>query len=124
MDLLTSLGIKISKKSKDLTIISLKLTDNLKQPFGYLHGGVNSLLAETAASISAQQFAKKNQVAVGVSINTNHLLPVQSGTLLAEAVPVRIGKFLQVWQVKTHLKTSQQPTSFSIVTTKLIQKTD
>lgn len=124
MDLLTSLGIKICRNSKDLTIISLEITDNLKQPFGYLHGGINSLLAETAASIAAQQLAKDKQVAVGVSINTHHLLPVRSGILIAEAVPIRSGKTLQVWQVKTHLKDSQQLTSFSTVTTKLIQKTD
>ena len=49
MNLIEYLGIKSIISSKDKVILSLNVTDKVQQPFGVLHGGINSVLAETAA---------------------------------------------------------------------------
>lgn len=100
MDLIEYLGIKSIISSKDKVILSLNVTDKVQQPFGVLHGGINSVLAETAASIGAN-FNLSHGHAVGVNISTNHLKSVTSGKLTVEATPLRIGKKIQVWQANT-----------------------
>lgn len=100
MDLIEYLGIKSIISSKDKVILSLNVTDKIQQPFGVLHGGINSVLAETAASIGANLNLSHGH-AVGVNISTNHLKSVISGKLTVEATPLRIGKKIQVWQANT-----------------------
>ena len=100
MDLIEYLGIKSIISSKDKVILSLNVTDKVQQPFGVLHGGINSVLAETAASIGANLNLSHGH-AVGVNIYTNHLKSVTSGKLTVEATPLRIGKKIQVWQANT-----------------------
>ncbi|WP_340852198.1 PaaI family thioesterase [Ligilactobacillus salivarius] len=100
MDLIEYLGIKSIISSKDKVILSLNVTDKVQQPFGVLHGGINSVLAETAASIGANLNLSHDH-AVGVNISTNHLKSVTSGKLTVEATPLRIGKRIQVWQANT-----------------------
>ena len=100
MDLIEYLEIKSIISSKDKVILSLNVTDKVQQPFGILHGGINSVLAETAASIGANLNLSHGH-AVGVNISTNHLKNVTSGKLTVEATPLRIGKKIQVWQANT-----------------------
>jgi len=54
-NLLDLLGIQTVSGSKTNVIISLAVTDLIKQPYGLVHGGINSVLAETAASIGANE---------------------------------------------------------------------
>lgn len=113
-DLLETLGIKTVSVSETKVIISLNVTDSVKQPYGLLHGGVNTVMAETAASIGANQNVEANSYAVGVNVTTQHLRPVKSGTIVATAEPLHIGHQLQTWQVTiTH---SHHLTSTSTVT--------
>ncbi|KAG0615582.1 hypothetical protein M758_5G053100 [Ceratodon purpureus] len=70
------------------------------QPFGVLHGGITAFLAETLASMGAQVNANWARVA-GIDLNVNHLLPVALGDeLIVKATPLRVGKRVQVWDVK------------------------
>jgi uncharacterized protein (TIGR00369 family) len=59
------------------------------------------VLAETAASIGA---ALNTDLArftpVGVEINANHLRSVTKGRVMAEAVPVYIGRQMMVWAIE------------------------
>lgn len=73
----------INDKTK--VIISLEVSDPVRQPYGLLHGGVNAVMAETAASLGANQNVGPDEYAVGVNINTQHLLPVTSGLIIATA---------------------------------------
>ena len=41
--------------------------------FGIVHGGVNAPIAETAASLGANEATSENQIPVGVDIHTHHL---------------------------------------------------
>ena len=37
---------------------------------------------------------------VGVEINANHLKSIKTGWVYGKAVPIRIGKKIQVWEIK------------------------
>ena len=104
MNLLQYLGIKIQTVTVNQVIISINVTDQLKQPFGIVHGGINATLAETAASLGANAWLTNNdrhQVATGVDINTHHLRAVKTGVLKAVATPLKLGQRIQTWQVQT-----------------------
>lgn len=123
MNLLDYLNITIESIDSKKTVISVLVTDNLKQPFGLVHGGINAVLAETAASLAANEFAPTDYVAVGTNVNTTHLRPVVDGKLITTASPIKLGKSLQIWDVKTIHFPSNKLTSTSTVTTMLQQKT-
>ncbi|MCD2256997.1 PaaI family thioesterase [Agrilactobacillus fermenti] len=119
MNILEHLGIQTVQLDAKTTILEMPVADTVKQPFGILHGGVNSVLAETAASLAANEFLRTQQtqqVAVGVNIQTNHLRAVTGGVLQAKSSPVRLGRQLLVYQVTTFQKGSQVATSLSTVT--------
>lgn len=104
MNLLQYLGIKIQTVTANQVIISINVTDQIKQPFGIVHGGINATLAETAASLGANAWLADNerhQVATGVDINTQHLRAVKTGILKAVATPLKLGRRIQTWQVQT-----------------------
>lgn len=104
MNLLQYLGIKIQTVTANQVIISINVTDQIKQPFGIVHGGINATLAETAASLGANAWLTNNerhQVATGVDINTQHLRAVKTGILKAVATPLKLGRRIQTWQVQT-----------------------
>lgn len=100
MDFGEYIGIKQVKVSKQRVELELLVTDRVKQPFGYLHGGVSVALAEHAASLGAGENVEENQVIFGQEINANHLKSVESGSVYAEATPIHIGRSTQVWQIR------------------------
>ena len=55
MNLLDYLGIQIEETTATQVRLSLVVTDQHKQPFGLLHGGINAVLIETACSLGANR---------------------------------------------------------------------
>ena len=51
-NLLETFEMKIEQKDGKV-VVSMPVTDKVKQPFGYLHGGASLALGETACSIGA-----------------------------------------------------------------------
>ena len=99
--ILETLDITIESAEKDHVTLSMPVTERVHQYTGLLHGGVSVVLAETAASIGA---ALNTDLArftpVGVEINANHLRSVTKGRVVAEAVPVYIGRQINVWAIE------------------------
>ncbi|MTV82748.1 PaaI family thioesterase [Secundilactobacillus folii] len=120
MNLSELLHIKSEQITQTKIIISLEVTDAVKQPYGIMHGGINAVLAETAASLGANENLPDDRVAVGVDITTHHLRPVSHGKLVTTATPVHIGNTLQTWYTETVL--GQQLISISTVTLSNVPK--
>jgi len=118
MNIIELLGLKTTLLSAEKTIVEVIVSDRLMQPYGIVHGGINALLAETAASLGANECLPDNLVPVGVAIQTNHLKAVSHGILVAIATPVNIGHSLQVWSVSIFEKDTNTLTSISTVTMK------
>ncbi|APX71904.1 PaaI family thioesterase [Companilactobacillus allii] len=122
MNLLENLGIETVEQNKNRVTLKMKVEDKHMQPYKIMHGGINAVLAETAASIGANlNISESDEVAVGVDINTHHLNAVKDGVISAEAMPIRIGVNIQVWQVITHPEGSSINNSMSTVTLKRVK---
>ena len=93
------LGIRFEEASGDRVVAVCPVTPDLHQPHGLLHGGVYTVLAETAASYGASLWFGDRGGAFGLSNHTDFLRPVREGTLRAEATPLARGRTTQLWQV-------------------------
>jgi len=101
MNVMKTLGIEIESAEKDLVVLSMPVEPRVHQFTGILHGGVSVVLAETAAGIGAAINSDLTQVTpVGIEINANHLRPVSSGRVTAQARAAYHGKTLSVWQIE------------------------
>lgn len=96
---MAALGITLVEAFPERVTVEVEVNEKVHQPYGMLHGGVSALMAETAASVGAVLAAPEGYVAVGVELNASHLRAMRSGTLRAVAVPVRVGRTIQVWQI-------------------------
>lgn len=78
----------------------MKVGPQVHQPYGFLHGGVSVLLAETCASIGADLASGVDKRVFGMEINANHLRPVRAGYVRAVGVPIHVGRTTQVWEAR------------------------
>ena len=97
---LGALGVEISEASGERVVLELEVGPKVHQPYGFLHGGVSALLAETCASIGAWLAAGSDYEAFGVEINANHLRPVRDGRVIATGTPIRQGRTIAVWDTR------------------------
>lgn len=99
--LMETLGIKLESLDKNLVVLTMPVDSRTHQPAGYLHGGANVALAETAASIGAfAHIDPQKQNVFGIEINANHMKSKREGIVTAKAVPLHTGKTTQVWEIK------------------------
>lgn len=98
--IMKSLGIKFVTIKKDLVEMTMPVDERTHQPAGYLHGGANVLLAETAASIGSFLNVDASKYNVfGIEINANHIKSKKEGTVTARATPFHIGRSTMVWNI-------------------------
>ncbi len=95
------LGVEFVEVNPERMVAMMPIDERHLQPFGYLHGGVSVVLAESVASIGAFLNCPPGKGAFGSEINASHLRPKRAGgALRAVGTPVHAGKRSQVWQVK------------------------
>ncbi len=93
------LGIEFLGLTPERTVATMPVDSRHHQPFGYLHGGVRVLLAESVASIGAFLDCPPGNVAFGAEISASHVRPKRSGTLTAVGTLVHLGRGSQVWGI-------------------------
>jgi len=93
--------IEFTDIGDDYLTARMPVNTHTKQSFGIMHGGASCVLAETVAS-NAANFCidPTKKVAVGLSINTNHLRQAKDGIVIGVARPIHIGKTTQVWKIE------------------------
>ena len=94
------LGIEFAELAPERVVATMPVDERHHQPFGYLHGGVSVVLAESVASIGGFLNCPPGKVAFGAEINASHVRPKRSGTLTAVGVPAHLGRTSQVWEVR------------------------
>ena len=98
--LIEALGIEIISLDKNLVVLTMPVDGRTRQPAGFLHGGANVALAETAASIGAYAHVDNEKMNVfGIEINANHVKSKRDGIVTAKAVPLHTGKTTMVWEI-------------------------
>lgn len=94
------LGIQIADASAEKIVLRMEITDKARQPMGLLHGGINLVLAESAASIHACWGIDLSQLApVGIEISASHVRSARAGWVRAEGRVVRRTRQLIVHEV-------------------------
>ena len=95
-----NLGIEMTELTPERVVATMPVDERHHQPFGYLHGGVSVVLAETVASVGGFINCPPGKVAFGSEINASHLRPKREGALTAVGTPVQVGRTNQVWEIE------------------------
>lgn len=95
------LDIKVAEITDNTLSCTMPITDNVRQPYGILHGGASVVLAESVGSVASNLIIDSEKyMGVGLDINANHLRPAKNGLLTAKCTPLHIGKTTHVWDIK------------------------
>jgi 1,4-dihydroxy-2-naphthoyl-CoA hydrolase len=78
-----------------------EVTDNVRQPYGIVHGGAYAAAAESLASAATfVAVREQGMLAMGQSNHTSFLRPVSEGFVHAEARRKHRGRTSWVWEVE------------------------
>jgi uncharacterized protein (TIGR00369 family) len=94
------LGIEFLVIGEDFLSARVPVDQRTRQPYGFLHGGVAVVLAETLASCGAACACAAGHRVVGLEINANHLRSATQGWVTGTARALHIGGSTHVWQVE------------------------
>lgn len=94
------LGIEFVEVGDDFLRARIPVDHRTRQPYGFLHGGVSVVLAETLASCAAACACEPGTRVVGLEVNANHLRSATQGWVTGTARALRVGRNTQVWQVE------------------------
>ena len=95
------IGLELQESSPQLVRGTVPVRDEVKQPFGLIHGGLYAAVAESLASLgTALAVLPQGLHAMGMSNNTTFLRPITEGTVHAEARPRHSGRTTWVWDVE------------------------
>lgn len=94
-------GLEVLEVSDELVRAQVAVREELRQPFGLLHGGVLTALAETLASLgTAAVVVPQGEAAMGLSNSTSFLRPIIHGTVHARAIRRHRGRATWIWDVE------------------------
>jgi 1,4-dihydroxy-2-naphthoyl-CoA hydrolase len=93
-------GLEILETSDELVRAQVRVRDEIKQPWGLVHGGVFASIAESIASMATGIAVwQHGSTAVGLSNQTSFLRPITEGTIHASARRRHAGRTTWVWEV-------------------------
>lgn len=100
-NLVELLEMKVIEQREGYIKMTMPVTDKVKQPFGYLHGGATMAFGETACSIGSANLVDTTQaIPVGLEMNTNHIKSATDGYVYAEAHILHQGRTTHVWDIR------------------------
>ena len=89
------IGHKIIEINENYVETSIDINESHLQPFGLVHGGVYSSMAESAISYAAS--INQEAMWAGVNNNTDFIASATDGTLILKGRPIKLGKRSQLW---------------------------
>ena len=96
-----TLDIEFVDVGEDFLAARMPVTSKVHQLDGVLHGGATVALAETVGSAAVPVLSQDPTVSiVGIEISANHLKSVRSGYVTATAKPLRMGKTIQLMEIR------------------------
>ena len=99
-DLNATLGIELLEPGDVDGRATFAVVDAVRQPFGLVHGGAYSAVAETLASAMTHAAVEGDgMVAMGQSNTANFLRPVTEGRVHATGRVIHRGRTTWVWDV-------------------------
>ena len=98
--MLEHIGLEFLGTTDNSMSARIPVDHRTKQPYGILHGGASATLAETLGSMAAEFVTPEDQKVVGIELNVNHLRQATEGWLMGIVTPIRIGRRVQVWDIR------------------------
>jgi len=94
-------GLEVLEVTEELVRAQVVVRDDLRQPFGLVHGGVLTALSETIASLGTLTVVvPQGNAAMGSSNATSFLRPILDGTIHARALRRHRGRTTWIWDVE------------------------
>jgi uncharacterized protein (TIGR00369 family) len=94
-------GLEISSADSETVRGSVRVSDEVKQPAGVVHGGVYASIAESLASFGTLAgVLSEGKSAMGLGNSTSFLRPISAGTIHGEARVLHRGRTTWVWDVR------------------------
>jgi 1,4-dihydroxy-2-naphthoyl-CoA hydrolase len=95
------IGLEYLKIGPDEARARIPVTDAIRQPFGLVHGGAYSVVAESMCSRATWESVRADDMAaMGQSHSSTFLRPVSEGALIAVARRRHRGRTTWVWDVE------------------------
>ncbi len=94
-------GLELLEMSGEEVRARVQVRDEIRQPYGLVHGGVYASLAESITSLAtAVAVFAEGSVAMGLSNSTSFLRPITAGTVHAHGTRLHRGRTTWVWDVR------------------------
>jgi len=90
------IGAELSLVELGVVEITLPYRDDLTQQHGYLHAGVITTIADSAAGYAAYSLMPAGSEVLSVEFKVNLLRPAKGETFVARAVVIKAGRTLTV----------------------------
>src|SRR5215207_24199 len=95
------LGLELLSCTDERVTARVPVRDELRQPFGLVHGGVFATIAETLASVgTAVAVIPEGNAAMGLSNQTSFMRPIRSGVIHGRAIRRHRGRTTWIWDVE------------------------
>jgi uncharacterized protein (TIGR00369 family) len=95
------IGLEYEEVGEDAATARVPVTDRILQPYGLVHGGVYSAVAESVCSRATFEAVKDGgKLAFGQSNSATFLRPISQGHVNASARARHRGRTSWVWQVE------------------------
>jgi 1,4-dihydroxy-2-naphthoyl-CoA hydrolase len=96
-----TLGVEIVEVTDDVVRGRMPVENRIRQPYGIVHGGAMSAIAETLTSLgTARGVYRDGKIAMGQEINASFMRPISSGHVNALARVRRRGRTAWNWEVE------------------------
>jgi 1,4-dihydroxy-2-naphthoyl-CoA hydrolase len=96
-----TLGLELVEVKDDVIRGRLPVEDRIRQPYGIVHGGAMSAIAESLTSLgTARGVLADGKIAMGQEINASFLRPISQGHVNALARVRRRGRTAWNWEVE------------------------
>lgn len=95
-----TLGLEFDPTAPEDICASVPVRDGLCNPFGIIHGGVYSSIAESIATAATiYRVHTDGRAAIGMGTDTRLLRPISQGSIHARARTLHTGRTTWLWDV-------------------------
>ncbi|MFJ9871292.1 PaaI family thioesterase [Streptomyces sp. NPDC101165] len=93
------MGIEVVSAEPGRVVATMPVRGNM-QPYGWLHGGANAVLAETLGSVAASLWVAPRGAVAGLELSCTHHRSARSGLVTGVCTPLHLGSRVATYQIE------------------------
>lgn len=95
------IGLELEAVSDEQVSATVPVSPAVLQPYGIVHGGIYSLIAESICSYATDRAVREHGLAaMGMANSATFLRPISKGTIHARATRRHSGRTTWIWDVE------------------------